>query len=219
MILDCRVVFPVLLFLPLGVLAQVSAQLTEDVWINFPQADSTYIEVAYSQDTLYFHRTFYDLLVGIPFEFSQPVDSMCIQFELGFSQYTIDDSPAAELDFSEWTPWMTWDRMQLPDYYGNTRGIQVHQVLGFANRDSLAADVFMRNKEVVKAQSLAEQERMFSLVLQDSAMQVCCPGYMVQAQTFFSTPEEALNSIQSLALNFTYKTTVLTVFLGVSNDS
>lgn len=175
-------------------------------------------EIIKSTDTISYIKQLYEGIDGKSIVFDKKSFNSInarIKFEFSFIQYTIDDNPAYPISYSKQSHWnqlKSFDgKIDIPDFYGNTENIRVHELLNYSNFEEFQKS-FNQDFKVIKRESISEQTKFYkNLVQNKSSYEKCCPEYINQAETFLKTKVADFNSIGELGLELYYKSIVIEV--------
>jgi len=175
-------------------------------------------KIVKSFDTITYFKQLYEGIDGKIIEFDkesfQSINAK-IKFDFSFLQYTIDDNPAYPISYSkqsQWTQLKCIDgKIEIPDLYGNSQNIRVHEQLGYSSFEELN-NSFNNDFEALKKESIREQTEFYRNLLQNkSNYEKCCPEYISQAENFFKEKESELNSMEYLGLELILKSVIVEV--------
>jgi hypothetical protein len=177
-----------------------------------------------SSDTILYLRQLYEGIDGNIIEYDENSFQLIkarIKFEFSFLQYTIDDNPASPISFSKQSQWTelncTDGKIEIPDFYGNTQNLRVHEQLNYVNFEELEKS-FDQEFELIKRESIDRQTKFYNKLLRDRTMyETCCPEYINQANEFLEKQESDFNSLDKLGLELFYKTLIIEISGQLTN--
>jgi hypothetical protein len=197
---------------------QFSVPLTNGQTITFIDAESDNFEYQMSGDTVVIQQLLYDGIDGLEIRFSEQPKSIKISYEIDFFQYTIDDNPAGPLKLTYWTDSKTFEGSILPSHYGNDLSSErTFKFLGFNSQSDLD-NHFLKNYSSIKELSLKAQIDFYGGLINDERFIRCCPEYIQQSKEFLNKDQSEFLTLNDLALELGFKTTLLELNDGVVNQ-
>jgi len=194
---------------------------TPSLRILFDEVNPSYFEVKSTlTDTIKIEILNDEGLEGKGFEIQPKPKSIRLQYEFGFSQYTIDDSPEGPLNFKKQSQWVELNEFILPDFYGNNKNIQsASSLLGYKNRFELAEEIFSDNFDKIHSESVESQKGFYTMLLSDPKVEIWGEEYMDQAQNFLDSDPNELKSIEDLAIEFFFRSTLMEVVIDTEEGN
>ena len=175
-----------------------------------------------SEDSAVFESLAFDSFNGKTLAFSEGIQNVQIEVKYGFSflQYTTDQVGAHPISYFKFSDWFDLDvndnLIKIPNYYGNTDTIWVHQLMGFENLKGLESWILDHDFESIRDISFDYQKSFFKKLIDDKeTYEECCKEYIMQAQKFLSSSIEDYESFAELNLEL-YLEQIIIVISGNS---
>ncbi|NVJ47153.1 MAG: hypothetical protein HWE07_08485 [Cytophagia bacterium] len=175
-----------------------------------------------SGDTAVFESLVFDSFNGKTLAFSEGLQNVQVKVKYGFSllQYTTDDVRASPISYFKFSDWFDLDvnnnHIKVPNYYGNTDTLRVHQLMGFENMKGIENWIREHDFESIRNISFESQKSFFKKLIDDKeAYEECCQQYIIQAQKFLSSSIEDYKSFADLNLEL-YPEQIIIVISGTS---
>jgi hypothetical protein len=189
----------------------------EKFWID--RINTVDFNIKERGDTTFYNTQLYEGIEGMKIKFEQAgfTDIKAeIRYDIGFSQYTIDDNPAFPLTYTKTSKWVDLavenGCIEIPDFYRDSAQPVAFEVLGFKDKEELLKWILAEDFNKLKAESLQEQINFFkNLIKEKTKYEKCCPEYIEQAEIFLKTPAKEFDSIDKLGLEQIYKSMTIVI--------
>lgn len=173
-----------------------------------------------SEDTAVFESIAFDSFNGKTLILSDALQNVQVRIKYGFSffQYTTDNARAYPISYFKFSDWFDLDvknnHIKVPDYYGNTDAIRVHQLMGFENLKGIENWIRDHDFESIRDISFESQKSFFKKLMDNKeTYEECCQEYIIQAQKFLSSSIEDYKSFADLNLEL-YPEQIIIVISG-----
>lgn len=173
-----------------------------------------------SEDTAVFESIAFDSFNGKTLILSDGLQNVQVRIKYGFSflQYTTDNASAYAISYFKFSDWFDLDvknnHIKVPDYYGNTDAIRVHELMGFEGLKEIESWIQGLDFERIRVVSFESQKSFFGDLIEDKGTyDVCCQEYIEQAQKFLNSSIEDYKSFADLNLEL-YPEQIIIVISG-----
>lgn len=178
------------------------------------------LNIHISEDTAVFESLVFDNFNGKTLAFSEGLQNVQVEVKYGFSflQYTTDDVRASPISYFKFSDWFDLDvnnnQIKVPNCYGNTDTIRVHQLMGFENLKGIENWIRDHDFESIRDISFESQKSFFKKLMDNKeTYEECCQEYIMQAQKFLSSSIEDYKSFADLNLEL-YPEQIIIVISG-----
>lgn len=175
-----------------------------------------------SKDTAVFENISHGTLNGKTLTLDSDLTNIQVMVKYGFSflQYTIDETPAYPIPYLKYSDWigleMENNYLRIPDYYGNSDAIRVHEIMGYKNLTDISDWLETLDFENIRTISFEEQKSFFKNLMENKqAYEECCKYYIEQAKKILNSSIEDYTAISNLNLEL-YPEKIIIVITGNS---